>query len=550
MRAPRPILDVASSLGLASDEVEIWGRDKAKVSLTALERRQDRSGRLVLVTAISPTAAGEGKTVTTIGVGDAFHQLGRRTVVAIRQPSLGPVFGSKGGGAGGGRSHAHPAADLNLHFTGDFHAIAAAHNLMAALAEAHIHHGNAAGFAPHGLTWKRVVDLTDRGLREIVVGLGGKANGSPRETGFEITAASEVMALMALASSWGDLQARLDRVVLGTASDGRPITAGEIQASGAAAVLLRDALLPNLVQTGEGTPLVAHMGPFGNVATGCNSVIADRLALALGEVVVTEAGFGSDLGFEKFCHLVSPALGRGPDAVVMVATVRAVQAHAPKKLKPEASLEERLAALEAGAPILGAHLRIVRRLGLPVVVAINHFPGDTEEELRRLGALALELGANAAEVSQCFARGGEGAIPVARAVERLFAEARPALTSVVSEDQPVKQRIEAIATELYGAAGVSYAPAAEKKLAWLERWGFGRLPVCMAKTPYSLSHDPALLGAPRGFTLPITEIELAAGAGFVKVLTGDVLTMPGFRAKPSALAMRLEPDGTQTGLKV
>lgn len=546
---------IAASLGLADDELELYGKDKAKLSLTALERRRAKpDGKLVLITAISPTPAGEGKTVTTIGLGDGLAGIGKRAVVCIREPSLGPTFGVKGGGAGGGRAQAHPAIDLNLHFTGDFHAIGAAHNLMAALAEAHYYHGNSAGFAPHGLTWNRVVDVTDRALREVVVALGGKANGSPRETGFEITAASELMALVSLSADYRDLRARLGRVVLGHTSDRKPITADQLGIAGAAAILLKDALRPNLIRTQEGTPMLAHTGPFGNIATGHNSILEDWMALKLGEVITTEAGFGSDLGFEKFCHLVAPALGRGPDAAVVVTTVRGLKAHSGKwALKPGKPLpkdleQEDLEALKKGAANLRAHIENVKQFGVPVVVAVNRFPTDTTRELQQIAELALASGADGAEISEGFARGAEGTRALAETVWRVLEQKPARFTPLFAVDAPIRQKLETLGQRVYRAGKVELSKVAAQKLAELEDWGFGRLPVCVAKTQYSFSHDPELIGAASGYTLPIVDLQLAAGAGFVKAMCGDILTMPGFGAKPAALGMDLDAEGKPVGL--
>jgi len=553
---PRPIAEVAASLGLHEDEVDLYGKYKAKLSLDALEKRKHLpDAKLVLVTAINPTPAGEGKTVTTISLGDGLSSIGKKALVCIREPSLGPTFGVKGGGAGGGRAQAYPGRDLNLHFTGDFHAITAAHNLISAIADAHVYHGNAAGFASHGLTWNRVLDVTDRSLRQIVTGLGGKPNGAPRETGFDITAASELMAVLSLTKDYADLRVRLKRLVLGTSTAGKPITAGDIEANGPAAVLLRDAVRPNLIQTLEGTPMLAHTGPFGNIATGCNSVIEDRLGLKLADVVTTEAGFGSDLGFEKFCHLVAPQLGRGPDCVVVVATVRGLKSHSGKvkvavgKPLPKELEQEDVEALRLGAANLQAHVRNVKQFGLPVVVAINRFPTDSPNELEVLRELAIGFGAADAVVSEGFAKGGEGAAPLARAVMKVLETTPAEFKPLFPYDASIHHKIETIAAKVYGAAKVELSKKAEKKLVELTGWGFGNLPVCMAKTAFSLSHDGDLLGAPSGFTLPVVDMQLAAGAGFVKVFSGDILTMPGFGAKPAGLKMDLDDQGGFVGIE-
>lgn len=552
---PTPIRDVARALGLLDGELIPHGEYKAKVRLDALERLSSRSpGRLVVVTAITPTPAGEGKTVTTLGLGDALRYLGERTVVCIREPSLGPVFGVKGGGTGGGKAQAYPAEEINLHFTGDIHAVTAAHNLLAAMIEAHIFHGNAAGFEAHGVWWNRVLDVPDRSLRQVVTGLGGKSNGIPRETGFEITAASEVMALLSLSTSWADLRRRLGDIVVGVDREGRPVRAETIGAAGAMTVLLRDALLPNLVQTLEGTPLLVHTGPFGNTATGCNSVLADLLGLYTSDYVVTEAGFGSDLGFEKFCHIVSPVLGKAPDVAVLVATVRGVKVHsgrfkiAPGKPLPPELEQENLEALEEGAANLRAHIHIVQQMGVPVVVAVNRFPTDTEAELRRLSQLALEAGAQAAAVSECFARGAVGGIELAEAVRTLCERGEAHFQSLYDSSLSLTQKIETVAKRVYRASEVTYAPGVRSRLRQFESWGFRHLPLCFAKTQFSLSHDPALKGAPEGYALPITDVQVAAGAGFIRVFCGEILTMPGLPAEPAALRMDVDEQGTLLGV--
>ncbi|MCS7308605.1 MAG: formate--tetrahydrofolate ligase [Armatimonadetes bacterium] len=552
---PKPIRDVAKSLGLLEEELVLYGEHKAKIRLSALDRLSSRpQGKLIVVTAITPTPAGEGKTVTTIGLGDALRYLGERVTVCIREPSLGPIFGVKGGGTGGGRAQAYPADDINLHFTGDIHAVTVAHNLLAAMIEAHIYHGNVAGFDPHGVWWNRVLDVPDRSLRQVVTGLGGKSNGLPRETGFEITAASEVMAILSLSTSWSDLRRRLGSIVVGVDGQGNPITAESVGAAGAMTLLLRDALMPNLVQTLEGTPLLVHTGPFGNTATGCNSVLADRLGLYTSDYVVTEAGFGSDLGFEKFCHIVAPILGKAPDVAVLVATVRGVKAHSRKfKLVPgkplPAELEhEDLQALEEGAANLQAHVRIVKQLGVPVAVAINRFPTDTEKELKRLNQLAMEGGADAVAVSECFARGAEGGAELAEAVRTLGERGHCHFQPVYEENLPLTQKIEKIAKNIYNANQVAYEAGVRSRLKQFEGWGFRRLPICFAKTQFSLSHDPALKGMPQGYTLPVTDVQLAAGAGFVRVFCGQILTMPGLPAEPAALRMDVDEQGRFHGL--
>ncbi len=551
---PYSIRDVATQLGLLNEELIPFGDIKAKVRLSALERLASRpSGKLILVTAITPTPAGEGKTVTTIGLGDSLRRLGERVSVCIREPSLGPVFGVKGGGTGGGRAQAYPADDINLHFTGDSHAVSAAHNLLMALIEAHIFHGNKAGFDAHGVWWNRVVDAPDRSLRRVITGIGGKSSGVPRETGFEITAASEIMALLSLSTSLYDMRERLGRLVVGVTSDGNPITADDLGVAGALAVLLRDALLPNLVQTLEGTPLFVHTGPFGNIATGCNSVLADRLALQTSDYVVTEAGFGADLGFEKFCHIVVPVLGKAPDVAVLVATVRALKVHSGKfrvvtgKPLPAELDTEDLSALEQGSANLKAHIDIVHRLGVPAVVAINRFPTDTEAEVNLLRELATAAGAEAVAVSETFARGPEGGVALAQAVQDVCNNVESRFSPLYTCDVPLQQKIETIAQQVYGAKDVRYEAGVRTQIKQYERWGYRHLPICLAKTQFSLSHDPALKGAPTGFTLPVTDVQLAAGAGFVRVFCGDIMTMPGLPAEPSALRMDVNENGEIVG---
>jgi len=551
----KPLSEVAAECELQDEDLHYYGRDIAKISLKACERLRRRApGKLVVVTAITPTPAGEGKTVTALGLGDGLRHIGAKAAVCIREPSLGPTFGMKGGAAGGGRAQAYPADELNLHFTGDFHAITAAHNLLAALVEAHIYHGNKADFDLNGVLWNRVLDVTDRSLRRIVTGLGGRANGLPRETGFDITAASEVMALVSLCTGLDDLRWRLGNIVVGISRSGRPLTARDLHAAGAMAVLLRHAVLPNLIQTLEGTPVFVHTGPFGNLATGCNSVLADQIALRTADYVVTEAGFGSDLGFEKFCHLVAPALGRGPDVAVVVATVRGLKAHsgryklAPGKPLPAELAQEDLSALRVGAANLEAHLRIVHRFGIPAVVAINRFPADTQAELETLREIAFGYGAEEVAVSEAYARGGEGSATLAACVQRLCASRSAVLKPLYAPDLALSEKIEVVARQVYGAEGVRFEAGTKTRLRQFEKWGYRHLPVCFAKTQYSLSHDPNLRGVPSAFTLPVTEVQLAAGAGFVQVLCGDILTMPGLPTAPAALCMDLDEEGNIVGM--
>jgi len=552
---PLPIRDVAKYLDLLDEELILYGEHKAKVRLNALDRLASHpQGRLIVVTAITPTPAGEGKTVTTIGLGDALRRIGERVAVCIREPSLGPVFGIKGGGTGGGKAQAYPADDINLHFTGDIHAVTAAHNLLAAMIEAHIHHGNPAGFDAHGVWWDRVLDVPDRCLRKVVTGLGGKPHGVPRETGFEITAASEIMAILSLSTNLCDMRKRLGQIVVGVTRDNSPITAEDVGAAGAMAVLLREALMPNLVQTLEGTPLFVHTGPFGNIATGCSSVIADRVALQSSDYVITEAGFGADLGFEKFCHIVSPVLGKTPDVAVLVATVRALKVHSGKfkvasgKPLPAGLDEEDLDALERGAENLKAHIGIVHRLGVPVVVAINRFPMDTEAEIELLSKIAYAAGADGVAVSRSFEHGAAGGVALAEAVRDTCGQKTERLQPLYPRDAPLLQKIETVARQVYGAGEVRFEAGVRSSLKQFEKWGFRHLPVCFAKTQFSLSHDPNLKGAPRGFTLPITEAQLASGAGFVRVLCGEVMTMPGLPAEPAALHMDIDECGGIIGM--
>jgi formate--tetrahydrofolate ligase len=542
-----PIAAVAARLGIPEEAVDPYGRTKAKISfdwLDSLEGRPD--GKLVLVTAISPTPAGEGKTTTTVGLGDALNRIGRKAVICLREPSLGPVFGMKGGAAGGGHAQVVPMEDINLHFTGDFAAIAAANNLLSALIDNHVHHGNELGLDVRRITWKRVLDMNDRALRAITVGLGGPANGYPREDGFDIVVASEVMAIFCLATSLEDLKARLGAIVVGSTRDRRPVHARDLQAHGAMAALLRDALRPNLVQTLENNPALIHGGPFGNIAHGCNSVIATRTALKLGDVVVTEAGFGADLGAEKFIDIKCRKSGLRPDVAVLVATVRALKFHGGVAL-PDLT-RENLAALEAGLANLERHVHNVRvHYGLPCVVAINHFASDTEAEVALLRHRVEALGAQAV-VARHWAEGGAGAEELARTVVETLAAEPPRLRFVYDDADPLWEKVVKIATTLYGAAGVAADAKVRARIAELEAAGFGRLPVCIAKTQYSFSVDPTLLGAPSGHVLDIREVRLAAGAQFVVMVCGDVMTMPGLPKTPSSAHIDVTPDGRIVGL--
>ncbi len=542
--ALRPIAEIAARAGIADAYLEPYGRHKAKVSEAILPTLPDRQGALVLVSGISPTPAGEGKTTTTIGLGDALAAAGTRTLVCLREPSLGPCFGMKGGATGGGRAQVAPMEDINLHFTGDFHAITSANNLLSAMLDNHVYWGNALGIDTRRVTWRRCVDLNDRALRQVVAGMGGGQNGAAREDGFDITVASEVMAVLCLARDLADLEARLSRMIVATRRDGSAITASDLQASGAMAVLLRDALRPNLVQTLEGTPALVHGGPFANIAHGCNSVVATKLALRLGDVVVTEAGFGADLGGEKFLNIKCPSAGLAPRAAVIVATVRALKMHGG--VARAALGTEDVAAVRAGAPNLVRHVENMRGFGLPVVVALNHFVGDTQAEAT---AVQDALAQSGVQVVQCrhWALGAAGASELAAAVQQLIAggsDFRP----LYAPETGLAEKIRTVAQRIYRAGDVAIEPAAAKRLAGYEANGFGQFPVCMAKTQYSFSADPKLLGAPSGFTLPVRDVRLSAGAGFVVAMCGDIMTMPGLPIVPAANAIRLDQSGQVEGL--
>lgn len=542
---PKHIRDIAEIAGVPEQYLELYGNYKAKVDYNLLANGDHVPGKLILVTAINPTPAGEGKTTTTVGLSDALARIGKNVVVALREPSLGPVFGIKGGAAGGGYAQVIPMEDINLHFTGDFHAIGAANNLLAALIDNHIQQGNDLGFDVRKITWKRCVDMNDRQLRNIIDGLGGKPNGMPREDGFDITVASEIMAIFCLSTSVTDLKERLARIVVGFTVADQPITAGNLQAQGAMAALLKDALKPNLVQTLEGTPAFVHGGPFANIAHGCNSIMATRMAMALGDYCVTEAGFGADLGAEKFLDIKCRLADLSPDAVVVVATVRALKNHGGVP-KDELNTEN-LEALEAGLPNLLQHVENITQIyKLPCVVAINRFPTDTEAELALVEEKCKELGVNVA-LSEVWEKGGQGGIVLAEEVVRLCEEANDFSFSYES-DLSLTEKIEAIAGRIYHADGVDFTPAAKKELAQLESLGFGSLPVCMAKTQYSFSDNPALLGAPRGFRITVKKAKVSAGAGFVVVLTGDVMTMPGLPKAPAACRIDVDETGKISGL--
>jgi formate--tetrahydrofolate ligase len=543
----RPILDVAVEAGLRPDEIELYGPHKAKVDLSVMDRLGDRpDGKVVVVTAITPTRAGEGKTTTSVGLTQGLGRIGRRVVLCMREPSTGPVFGIKGGGTGGGHAQVVPMEDINLHFTGDFHAIAAAHNLLAAAIDASIYNDNPLDIEPRSISWPRTLDVNDRALRDIIIGLGGTAHGVPRESGFVITAASEVMALVGLAAGLPDLRARIGRIVVAETRDQQPVTAEDLRVAGAMTVLLKAALRPNLVQTLEGQPVLIHTGPFGNIATANNSILADRIGLKLADVVVTEAGFGSDLGLEKFCHIVCRYGDLRPSAAVLVATVRAIKAHGGVPEGP-ALADEDLDALKRGADNLAAHIEIVRAFGVPCVVAINRFSTDTEAELAALGELAGGAGAESVVVNEGFERGGDGAVALAEAV--VEATERPnGFAPINPPGLPLPEQIESIATRIYGADGVEFFPEAVRKLAILERRGLDRLPVCMAKTHMSLSHDAAQRGRPRGFRLPVRNLLPSVGAGFVVALCGDIMLMPGLGRRPAFQDVDVDDEGTTVGL--
>jgi formate--tetrahydrofolate ligase len=551
-----PIVEVAARLGLGPDEIEPWGRHAAKVDLAALARRRDAPrGRLVLVTAVTPTSAGEGKTTTAIGLTDALRRLGERAALTVRQPSLGPVFGLKGGGSGGGRAQVAPMETFNLHLTGDFHAVAAAHNLAAAMLDSHLNHGNPLGIEPGSVTWPRVVDANDRALRDVVVGLGGAENGPVREAEWVITAASEVMAVLALAEDVADLRRRLGRVVLARNRQGRPVTAEKLRAAGAMTALLVDALKPNLMQTLEGSPVLVHTGPFGNIAHGTSSVLADRVGLACSDWVITEAGFGADLGAEKFFDLKCRQSGLRPTAAVLVATLQALRQHGGAgRGKKGRELREALATpdLEAtrrGLANLRAQVENVRLFGVPVVVALNAHDGDGDAELAGAREGALAAGATAAVVARHHAEGGAGALDLARAVKEAAAAGAPAFQLLYPDDLPLRQKIETVARRLYRAEGVDVSREAAAQLAELTALGHGRLPVCMAKTPFSLSHDPLLGANPERFRLPVRSVRLQAGAGWVTVLTGTIVLMPGLPERPAAEEVDVREDGRIVGLR-
>ena len=542
----KPMNEVAGRLGIPEDALEPYGRDKAKLDGTYLKSLEGKKqGHLILVTAISPTKAGEGKTTTTIGLGDALSRIGKKTAIALREPSLGPCFGQKGGATGGGQAQIVPMADINLHFTGDFHAITTAHNLLAAMLDNHIYWGNALGIDSRRVFWPRVMDMNDRALRDIVVSLGGVANGFPRQGRFDITTASEVMAILCLARDLPDLEKRLSQIVVAETRDGKPVTAGDLKASEAMAAVLKDAAKPNLVQTLENNPVLIHGGPFANIAHGCNSVIATRAALALGDYVVTEAGFGADLGAEKFLDIKCRQAGLKPGLAVVVATVRALKLHGGADER--ALAKEDVAAVERGLPNLLRHVENLGKFGLPVLVAINRFLTDTPAELKLIEEKCAAAGAQA-HLCEHWAKGGAGAEALARAAVATLDEGKAAFKPLYPDDLPLSQKIETVAREIYRASGLSIAGPAQRRLKALEAAGYGTLPVCIAKTQYSFAADPELRGAPTGHTLPIREVRLSAGAGFVVALAGDIMTMPGLPRVPAAEHIRLTASGEVDGL--
>lgn len=541
-----PITEVAAKLGIGEEDIELYGRYKAKLSMNLIKRVQDKpDGKLILVTAITPTPAGEGKSTTTVGLAQGLAKIGQKVIVALREPSLGPCMGIKGGAAGGGYSQVVPMEDINLHFTGDFHAITSAHMLLAAMLDNHIQQGNALNIDPRRIVWKRVVDMNDRELRNIVVGLGGKAHGVPRQDGFDITVASEVMAILCLATGLHDLKERLSKIIVAYDYSGSPITAGMLKAQGAMAALLKDAVKPNLVQTLENVPAIIHGGPFANIAHGCNSVMATKTALKLADYTITEAGFGADLGAEKFFDIKCRYAGLKPDAVVLVATVRALKMHGgvPKTDLATPDVE----AVKRGIVNLEKHIENIKQYGLPLVVAINAFAQDTPEELEAIRSHCAAHGVNVA-LSEVFANGGEGGIELAKEVVALATSGKADFKLLYGEELSLKEKIETIAKKIYGAVGVNYTKEANNALKDFEKMGYGHLPVCMAKTQYSFSDDPALLGRPEGFEITIKNCRIAAGAGFVVVLTGDIMTMPGLPKVPAAEKIDVSDDGVISGL--
>ena len=541
----KPITQVAAELGLSEDELELYGKYKAKVTLAAWDNMKNRpNGKVVLVSAINPTPAGEGKTTTTVGLGDALRQLGKKVVIALREPSLGPCFGVKGGAAGGGYAQVVPMEDINLHFTGDIHAVTSANNLLAAIVDNHIHHGNELNIDPRRITWRRVMDLNERALRQIVLGLGGKANGIPREGGFDIAVASELMAILCLASDLDDMKQRINKIIIGYTYDNQPVTVADLKVAGALTLLFKDAIKPNLVQTLENTPAFIHGGPFANIAHGCNSIMASKFALKMADVLVTEAGFGADLGAEKFIDIKCRFAGIQPDVVVLVTTVRALKSHGGVA---KADLgKENMAALEKGLANLTKHIENIGKFGLPAVVAINAFPTDTAAELAFVEEKCQAMGASVA-LSEVWAKGGAGGIAVAEKVLAAIEQPND-FRFLYDAQQPIKEKISLIAREIYGADGVNYTPAADKTIQELTALGFDKTPICMAKTQYSLSDNASKVGRPSGFTITVREVRVSAGAGFLVAVTGDIMTMPGLPKKPAAEVMDIDNTGKIVGL--
>ena len=541
----KPIVQVAAELGLDEDDLELYGKYKAKVSLDVWQRIKDRpNGKIVLVSAINPTPAGEGKTTNTVGIGDALRQMGKKVVIALREPSLGPCFGVKGGAAGGGYAQVVPMEDINLHFTGDIHAVSTASNLLAAVIDNHLHHGNELGIDPRRITWRRVLDLNERALRSIVLGLGGKANGIPREGGFDIAVASELMAILCLSSDLEDMKERINRIIVAYTYDNKPVTVADLKVAGALTLLFKDAIKPNLVQTLENTPAFVHGGPFANIAHGCNSVMASKFALKLGEVLITEAGFGADLGAEKFMDIKCRFAGLAPDVVVLVATVRALKSHGGVAKADLA--KENMVALEKGLANLTKHIENIGKFGLPAVVAINAFPTDTKEELAFVEEKCTALGAEVA-LSEVWASGAAGGKAVAEKI--LAAMEQPKnFRFLYDHTLPIKAKIEIIAREIYGADGVNYTASADKTIKELTELGFDKTPICMAKTQYSLTDDATRIGRPSGFKVTVREVRVSAGAGFLVAITGEIMTMPGLPKRPAAEVMDIDKNGKIVGL--
>jgi len=541
-----PITKIAEEIGLTAEEIELYGKYKAKITGDVWERLKDKKdGKLVLVTAINPTPAGEGKTTTTVGLGQAMKKIGKKAIIALREPSLGPVMGVKGGAAGGGYSQVVPMEDINLHFTGDMHAITTANNLLSAAIDNHIHQGNSLGIDIRQVVWKRALDMNDRALREVMVGLGGKANGFPREDGFVITVASEIMAILCLASDLMDLKKRLGRIIIGYNYSGQPVTAKDLKVDGAMTLLLKDAIKPNLVQTLENTPCLMHGGPFANIAHGCNSVMATKLALKLGDYVITEAGFGADLGAEKFLDIKCRYAGLKPDAIVLVATIRALKYNGG--VNKEQLKEENIEALEKGFVNLEKHVENIRKFNVPVLVAINHFDTDSEKEVEFVRSQCLKLNVEVA-FSQVFSKGGEGGLELADKLVKLIDGTTSNFKPLYDESLPIKEKMDVIVREIYGGKGVVYTQAAEKSIKNIEKMGLDKLPICVAKTQYSLSDNPALLGRPQGFDITVREVRISAGAGFIVVITGEIMTMPGLPKLPAAEKIDIDESGKITGL--